>query len=758
MTPPSQEKQPEAASKSEAEALALAWELAELRNVYKYAPVGFYSVDLDFRFVHINEYWARLHGQPVADHIGRTVREMVPGIADKVEPILRRVIHSRRAVLDVRFRWTPRAAVQGAVDRVGSYYPIKDEGGVVIGVSAVIRDLTEQSRVKRALREQEERYRLLFEKANDGLFVFLLEPDGTPGKFIEANEVACRMMGYSRDEIVQISPSELRAPSLSDPNYFLRLAIDKRQVVFERELRTKTGAIVPAEISAILFELEGKPAILSSVRDISERKKSAAELKSSIDLNEQILSSAQQGVIVTDRDLRIVVWNAFLEGLSGISRQKAMGRNAFELLPFLRNLGIEEITRRALAGEYFARLEWPFEISETGKSGWVSVSTGPLWEGNGRIIGTLSILRDITGKKRMEAALRESDELNVQIIQNIGEGIAVCDREMKPLLWNPFMEEMSGFSAERVRGRSLLDSFPFLRKQGIDHLFGQALQGQSFSMQEIPYDVPETRKFGWAAAHFCPLRNLEGQITGVLINVRDINESKRREEDLRRLSSRLLRAEDQERRRIARDLHDSFAQRVLAVNLNLALLDRYASPLNERARRALIETREIMGEFSKEIRSLSYILHPPVLDELGLASAVEELAAGFSERTGIDVDIEIAPHLKRLPQDTEVALFRVVQEALSNVQRHSGSPTAEIRLIPKDHQLMLEVADQGCWKSRKPSLNATAEADRLGVGVLGMRERIRQLGGVLEITSDSGGTTVRAVLPLQGEDSADPGC
>lgn len=756
MTPPSQEKQPEAASKSEAEALA--WELAELRNVYKYAPVGFYSVDLDFRFVHINEYWARLHGQPVADHIGRTVREMVPGIADKVEPILRRVIHSRRAVLDVRFRWTPRAAVQGAVDRVGSYYPIKDEGGVVIGVSAVIRDLTEQSRVKRALREQEERYRLLFEKANDGLFVFLLEPDGTPGKFIEANEVACRMMGYSRDEIVQISPSELRAPSLSDPNYFLRLAIDKRQVVFERELRTKTGAIVPAEISAILFELEGKPAILSSVRDISERKKSAAELKSSIDLNEQILSSAQQGVIVTDRDLRIVVWNAFLEGLSGISRQKAMGRNAFELLPFLRNLGIEEITRRALAGEYFARLEWPFEISETGKSGWVSVSTGPLWEGNGRIIGTLSILRDITGKKRMEAALRESDELNVQIIQNIGEGIAVCDREMKPLLWNPFMEEMSGFSAERVRGRSLLDSFPFLRKQGIDHLFGQALQGQSFSMQEIPYDVPETRKFGWAAAHFCPLRNLEGQITGVLINVRDINESKRREEDLRRLSSRLLRAEDQERRRIARDLHDSFAQRVLAVNLNLALLDRYASPLNERARRALIETREIMGEFSKEIRSLSYILHPPVLDELGLASAVEELAAGFSERTGIDVDIEIAPHLKRLPQDTEVALFRVVQEALSNVQRHSGSPTAEIRLIPKDHQLMLEVADQGCWKSRKPSLNATAEADRLGVGVLGMRERIRQLGGVLEITSDSGGTTVRAVLPLQGEDSADPGC
>lgn len=751
MAAPSRKKQSDAVSKSETRAGTPAWDLAELKNIYNNAPVGFYSVDRDFRFVRVNEYLAKLNGRPVADHIGRRIREIMPAFADGLEPLYRQVLESGKPVLDVRMEWIPPALPGRLRDKISSYYPLEAEDGSIIGVSAVVRDVTEQVRVERALQEREERYRLLFEKASDGLFVFRVSREGAPGKFTQANEVACRMLGYSREELLEMSPEDFRDKDLPDPNFFLRQALEKGQAVFEREIRSKTGARMPVEISATAFELQGKPAILSVVRDISERKRAEAELRRSIDLNEQILSSAQEGIVVADRELRIVAWNPFIEDLSGVKKQEVLGRNPFELFRFLRELGVQDLAKRALAGEYISGLDFPFRIPGTGQSGWVSVSTGPLRNGNGHIIGTLSTLRDITERRQMEAALRESNEFNKQVIENMGEGIVVCDRESKTLLWNPFMEEMTGLASNLVLGKSQVELFAFLRKQGVDAYFERALRGETCSTRDFYYEVPETQRSGWAVSRFGPVRNAKQEIIGVLVNVRDTTEGKEREEELRRLSSRLLQLQDEERRRMARDLHDSFAQRVLAVNLNLALLQQTAGSLDERAKRALAETREIMDSFAKEIRSLSYVLHPPVLDELGLASAIEEFAAGFSERSGIHVDVEIAPQPERLPQDAEVALFRIVQEALANVQRHSGSSTAKIRLTRDDHRLVLEVADQGRWKPRKPSKEPRTEAERLGVGILGMRERMRQLGGVLEISSATTGTTVRAVLPLKKE-------
>ncbi|HXX19292.1 MAG TPA: PAS domain S-box protein [Candidatus Acidoferrum sp.] len=751
MATPSRKKLPNAAPGAGAHLESSAWDLAELRNIYRNAPVGFYSVDRDFRFVRVNEYLAKLNGRTVADHIGRRVRDIMPAFADGLERLYRQVLESGQPIYDVGMEWIPPAAPGQLHDKISNYYPLESEDGSIIGVSAVVRDVTEQVRVERALHEREERYRLLFEKANDGLFVFRVNREGAPGKFLEANAVACRMLEYSREELLKLSPIDFQDAPVPDPYYFIRQAVEKGQIVYERQVRTKSGAKLPVEISATAFELRGEPAILSVVRDISERKLAEAELRRTIDLNDQILSSAQEGVVVADHELRIVVWNAFVENLTGVKKQEAIGRNALELFPSLREVGMEGLAERALAGEYITGLDLPFQVSTTGRSGWVAVSAGPLRNSDGNVIGTLTMLRDITERRQMEAALRESSEFNKQVIENTGEGISVCDREHRTLLWNPFMEEITGRSAEEVLGKNQLDLFPFLRAQGIDTFFNRALQGETCFTPEFRYRSSATNKSGWAVSRFCPLRNSKGEIIGVLSNLREVTESKEREEELRRLSSRLLQLQDEERRRIARDLHDSFAQRVLAVNLNLTLLEQAAGPLEERARRAVTETREIMSDFAKEIRSLSYVLHPPVLDELGLASAIEEFASGFSERSGIHVEVEIAPQAERLPQEAEVALFRIVQEALSNVQRHSGSPTAKIRIVQQDHQLILEVADQGHWRARRRSREPRSEAERLGVGILGMRERMRQLGGSLEIVSGATGTTVRGVLPLKKE-------
>ena len=246
------------------------------------------------------------------------------------------------------------------------------------------------------------------------------------------------------------------------------------------------------------------------------------------------------------------------------------------------------------------------------------------------------------------------------------------------------------------------------------------------------------------------MRDEQGEIVGVVSTVNAVTEQKQAEEELRQLSSRLLRLQDEERRRIARDLHDSFAQSVLAVSLNLAQVRESGKALDERSQHALSEAQKLVKDLARNIRALSYLLHPPELDELGLPAAIEEYAKGFAQRTGIQLDLDLASGSGRFSQDAETALFRVVQESLGNIQKHSGSSTGKIRLEANRSQVNLEVSDAGT--GIQDILSEERNGIRaLGVGILGMRERMRQLGGRLDIRSGSGGTMVRAVLPLTNE-------
>jgi signal transduction histidine kinase len=217
---------------------------------------------------------------------------------------------------------------------------------------------------------------------------------------------------------------------------------------------------------------------------------------------------------------------------------------------------------------------------------------------------------------------------------------------------------------------------------------------------------------------------------------------------LEQLSRQLLQLQDQERRRIARELHDTTGQSLVALNVNLAIINKSADRLNEKTRRILQESISLIEQCLQEVRTLSYLLHPPVMEELGLASALRWYAEGFTERSGISVELEMQ-QLPRLAQVTETTLFRIVQECLTNIHRHSGSPTAQIRLSMDSNEIVLEVQDQGRGIPEENLRKRLNESPRLGVGITGMRERVRQLGGQLEISSGEGGTTVKTILPLQ---------
>ena len=226
---------------------------------------------------------------------------------------------------------------------------------------------------------------------------------------------------------------------------------------------------------------------------------------------------------------------------------------------------------------------------------------------------------------------------------------------------------------------------------------------------------------------------------------KEIFEHERTEQTLRELSVRLLQTQDEERRRIARELHDSTGQKLAALAMNLSLVDKSAEALDARARKALAESLDLLDRSSRDIRTLSYLLHPPLLDERGLAAAVRWFTDGFTRRSGVQVKLEVPPDLPRLPEQIEMALFRIVQEGLTNIHRHSGSSTAMIRLVVDQCQVQLEMQDDG---KGLPKPRSDGYVAPLGVGITGMRERVKQLGGEMMLESGSSGTTVSVTLPL----------
>ena len=228
------------------------------------------------------------------------------------------------------------------------------------------------------------------------------------------------------------------------------------------------------------------------------------------------------------------------------------------------------------------------------------------------------------------------------------------------------------------------------------------------------------------------------------------------ESSLRQLSGRLLQLQDEERRRIARDLHDTTGQKIAALSMSLDRVARLLDTKKPERDEALTEGRDIVRMIGEEIRTLSYLLHPPLLDESGLGSAVRWYAEGFQKRSGIRLNVNISADLGRLSTDVEMALFRVVQESLTNVHRYSGSPDAEINVIETPDSVKLEIIDHGQGIQTGAVRTKVEGIASLGVGIPGMRERIRQFGGQLEVDFGRDGTRVTASVPLKKAKVAPP--
>jgi PAS domain S-box-containing protein len=383
-----------------------------------------------------------------------------------------------------------------------------------------------------------------------------------------------------------------------------------------------------------------------------------------------------------------------------------------------------------------------------GKSKWWHTVISPMYGNNGNIERLLAISRDMTEHELSLRAIEQSEKHRrlserefSTLVENSPDVICRFDRDLRYIYVSPTLVAVTGRPQTDYLGKTAREAArPGFDWESYEAACRTAMDTRTLVHHSFTYNE---RHY---SARIIPEFSPDGSVESIMTITEEVTDRIRSEQELVQLTVRLFDIQDQERRRIARELHDGTAQNLFAISINLQKMNQLEFS-NHEAEQLTDECQSLCEQSLKEIRTLSYLLHPPLLDQTGLVSALQWYVEGFSKRSGIFVDLFAEP-IGRLQSDVEIALFRVVQEALANVHRHSTSETASIRLEHRNNEVVLQIRDQGkglALAEHSPDTNGGVSP---GVGIPGMKQRLRQLGGTLEITSNHAGTTVSAVVPV----------
>ncbi len=621
-------------------------------------------------------------------------------------------------------------------------------GDLAYGVQA-LRTRAERAEAAEALRQSEERFRQMAENIREVLWMV----DPTRKKVLYVSPSYASVWGHPAEAVFERGLGWLDIVHPEDRSR-VRAALggDIPQQEFETEFRVvwPDGSVhwIRDRSFPVPNQSGQTDRIVGISEDITERRLADEALLESEERYRQLFNEMNVGCALLEvirdehgipRDARFIDVNPAFESITGYAKESVAEERVLAVFPQIQPYWFERLGRVALTGKSI-HFEGYAEVFKK----YFDVTAFRPRPGHFAIV-----FADITERKQAEQRLEEAERKYHSIFENAMEGIFQVREDGSMLTANPAMARIMGYRTTEkfMEDVSSLEQHLYIEPKHPSGFIPLLRQQGAIS----EFEAQMRRKDGtliWVMGSAYAVRDDEGKVLYYEGTLRDVTEHKKAEEVLRRLSSQLLHAQDDERRRIARELHDSTGQYLSALSMNLSWMNQPSCALDSKVRSVVRESIDLVKRALSEIRNFSYLLHPPVLDEYGLCAALRWYVHGFSQRSGISVDLNAPVDLPRLPRQAETALFRVVQECLTNVHRHSGSSRAKIFLRQEAGSLLLEVSDEGHGISS--GSNGQGEGDeRIGVGIAGIRERVRELGGRLEIESNSRGTMVRVRLPLE---------
>jgi PAS domain S-box-containing protein len=632
--------------------------------------------------------------------------------------------------------------------------------------------------LERALRENEELYRTTFELA--GVGVSHVSPEG---RWMRVNQKLCDILGYSEPELLKLGFQDVTHPDDIDSDLAAGEEVNQGKsdkFSIEKRYIRKDGSIVWANLTvSAVRDVNGKlKHFISVVEDIHERRV-AEEAQARL---AAIVQSSDDAVVSKDLNGVITSWNAGAERIFGFTSDEAVGRSITMVIPPELQHEEKQILKRLRNGERIEHFDTT-RVTKSGKRLQVSLTISPIRDNKGRIIGASKIARDITERRQVEQALQKSDSRLRAAFGQAYSFLVLLEPDGTIIEVNGAALEAAGCTRDQVVGRKFWEPWwsPLPEEVAVlKEAIKKAAAGQSVRGECYYCLADGTRRF--ADRTLNPVVEENGEVRMIVATSLDITEQKKLRDELesrvqertreleeknkalleqaqvvREISGRLLHSQEEERRRIARELHDSSGQIVAALQMTLVPLEAEVRIKQPELSAPVQESLNLVDQLSKELRTVSYLLHPPLLDEAGLPSAIRWYVEGFSERSKIPVELEITPSFGRLSHELEMTIFRIIQECLTNIHRHANGQSAMVRILRSVDEILVEVQDNGKGFEGRSAGQNSSKTVREGVGIRGMRERVKQMGGTFEIRSSDSGTFVTAYFPIQRLEENDPG-